>query len=491
MLMQAHETRVQEMSLKHQFAALLASSLTLVLLITTGELKANDPPNIILIVADDLGYGDLGCYGQKNIKTPRIDQLAQSGMRFTDFYSGSTVCAPSRCSLMTGYHTGKCLIKGNGLQGLRDDDVTIAEILSDAGYATGCFGKWGLGEEDSDGAPYYQGFDEFYGYLNQRHAHNYYPTFLYENEERVELRNQVPDEDEFGAGKSSNKEQYSHDLIMDKALDFIKRNSDDPFFLYLPLTIPHANNEAKREGMEVPDYGRYADLDWPEPQKGHAAMITLMDSDVGRVVDLLAELEIRENTLVIFTSDNGPHSEGGNKSEFNNSNGPLRGMKRSLFDGGIRVPMIANWPERIEKGDQSNHISAFWDLLPTLAEIAGEPIVHADNLDGISFVDELVGQSHKQRQHDYLYWAFFEKGHGRAIRQGRWKLIQQPRHSEPRLYDLDRDIGEIHDVSDKHSELVRELINEMNKAFVPSHEWRFPTDEEWIEEQALKKRKRR
>ena len=269
------------------------------------------PPNIIFIMADDLGYGDLGCFGQRRIQTPQIDRLARQGMRFTDFYAGSTVCAPSRCVLMTGYHTGHAFIRGNGKDNLRPSDVTVAEVLKPAGYATGLIGKWGLGHEGSSGLPTRQGFDQFYGYLDQHHAHNYYPSFLVRNESRVALNNVVPREGKFGQGVASKKVDYSHDLITREALAFVDRHHDRPFFLYWSLTIPHANNEARAKGMEVPDYGIYSDRAWPEPQKGHAAMITRMDSDVGRLLARLEHHGIADNTVIFFTSDNGPHREGG------------------------------------------------------------------------------------------------------------------------------------------------------------------------------------
>ncbi|MCH8047131.1 MAG: sulfatase-like hydrolase/transferase, partial [Planctomycetes bacterium] len=273
-------------------------------------------PNIVFIMADDLGYGDLGCYGQKQIKTPNIDRLAAEGMKFTNCYAGSTVCAPSRCVLMTGLHTGHCFIRGNGKDNLRPSDVTVAEVLKDAGYTTALCGKWGLGHEGSTGLPTRQGFDYFYGYLDQHHAHNYYPSFLVRNEKRVKLRNVVPGEGKWGQGVATKKIDYSHDLIVEEALAFIDRRKDKPFFLYLALTIPHANNEAGRRGMEVPSYGQYADKDWPEPQKGIAAMISLMDRDIGRLMARLKQHGIDDDTIVMFTSDNGPHRQGGNNPDF-------------------------------------------------------------------------------------------------------------------------------------------------------------------------------
>ncbi len=430
-------------------------------------------PNIIFILADDLGYGDLGCYGQKRIQTPNIDRLASEGMRFTDFYAGSTVCAPSRCVLMTGLHTGHAFIRGNGKDNLRPEDVTVAEILKQAGYATGHFGKWGLGHEGSTGVPTRQGFDEFFGYLDQHHAHNYYPSFLVRNEQRVALKNVVPGQGEFGQGVASEKVEYSHDLIAAAALSFVDSHKDRPFFLYLPLTTPHANNEARAKGMEVPDYGSYANQDWPEAQKGHAAMITRMDTDVGKILARLKEYDIDDHTIVFFSSDNGPHAEGGNDPDFQDSNGPLRGIKRSLTDGGIRVPMLVRWPGRVKAGSTNEHVGAFWDVLPTLAELAGVADRAPKEIDGISFAPTLLGRE-GQRQHEYLYWAFYEQGGARAIRQGRWKAVQQPYHTPVRLYDIVADIGESNDLAAEHADVVSELTKRMNESYAPSDRWRFP-----------------
>ena len=301
-------------------------------------------PNIVFLLADDLGYGDLGCYGQAEIKTPNIDRLAAGGMRFTQFYAGCTVCAPSRCALMTGYHTGHCRVRGNEKNELLPDDTTIASVLKSAGYATGLCGKWGLGSEGSMAVPTKKGFDYFYGYLDQHHAHNYYPAYLFRNEERVPLKNVVPGSGPFGSNVATVKAEYSHDLIANEALEFINRNREHPFFLYVAFTIPHANNENRPNGMEVPDYGTYADRNWPATQKGLAAMISRMDADVGRIIARLKELGLSENTLVLFSSDNGPHHEGGNDPKFNHSSGPLRGTKRDLYEGGVRVPLVAYWP---------------------------------------------------------------------------------------------------------------------------------------------------
>jgi arylsulfatase A-like enzyme len=431
-------------------------------------------PNIIFIMADDLGYGDLGCYGQRNFTTPNIDRLAKEGLRFTNYYAGSTVCAPSRCVLMTGYHTGHCLIRGNARDPLRPEDVTVAEVLKARGYATGLFGKWGLGEAGSTGVPNKQGFDEFFGYLNQHHAHNYYPTFLWKNEERFPLRNVVPNEDAQGGGKASERVEYSHDLVMERAYDFVERHRERPFFLYLSLTIPHANNEARGEGMEVPELGEFAEMDWPAGRKGHAAMITRMDRDVGRLIDQLRELKLEQRTLVMFTSDNGPHNEGGYQHEMNDSNGPLRGAKRDLYEGGIRVPMVAWWPDRIEPGSTTDHISGQQDLMPTLAEFALAERHVPDDIDGISFAPTLLGNPERQKMHEYLYWAFYERGGAQAIRAGQWKLVEQPKGTPPQLFDLSGDLGEERNLAADHADVVDRLARLMEKAYRPSEKWSFP-----------------
>lgn len=430
-----------------------------------------NPPNIVFIMADDLGYGDLGCYGQTKIATPRLDELAGDGVRFTQFYAGSTVCAPSRCVLMTGLHTGHCFIRGNGKDNLRPEDVTVAEVLKERGYATGMVGKWGLGHEDSSGLPTRQGFDFFFGYLDQHHAHNYYPTFLIKNESRVALDNVVPKQGQWGQGVASEKRVYSHDLMMEEALNFVRSVGTDPFFLYLPVTIPHANNEAGRRGMEIPDLGEYAAKPWPEAQRAHAAMISKLDRDVGLLLDLLEQRNLADNTVVFFTSDNGPHREGGNNPDFADSNGPLKGIKRSLHEGGIRVPLIVRWPDKIAPGSTNDWIGSFQDVLPTLAEIAGATA--PDPIDGISFVPTLTGAS-EQADHEFLYWAFYERGGARALRAGPWKAIQQPIDTPIRLYHLDHDLAETNDIASEHSDLVAEFERSMDAAYAPSDRWKFP-----------------
>ena len=437
-------------------------------------------PNIIFILADDLGYGDLGCYGQQIIQTPNIDKLAEEGMRFTDHYAGSTVCAPSRCCLMTGYHTGHALIRGNANVPLRPSDVTVAELLKEAGYSTGIIGKWGLGEADSTGIPNRQGFDYWFGYLNQRHAHNYYPEYLWLNEDKFELKNEVNHviggRDRTPGGVATKRVEYSHDLFAEDALSFVDKNKDNPFFLYLAFTIPHANNEAGNEGMEVPSYEPYADKDWPEPQKGHAAMITRMDGDVGRLMTKLRELGLDNDTLVMFSSDNGPHKEGGGDPTFFNASGPLKGYKRALYEGGIRVPMIARWPGKIEAGSVNDHISAFWDFLPTCCELVD--VEAPEGIDGISMVPTLLGRPGEQRQHECLYWEFHEQGKRQAVRMGDWKGVRQNVAKNPdgpiELYNLKNDIGETRNVAARHPGIVAKIETYMKSGRTPSEDWPLP-----------------
>ena len=438
-----------------------------VLIVFAATFSAQTRPNIIFIQADDLGYGDLSCYGQRKFRTPNIDRLAAEGMRFTQYYAGSTVCAPSRSALMTGQHTGHTRIRGNARHPLLPEDVTVAETLKSAAYKSALIGKWGLGEAGTTGVPNRQGFDYFFGYLNQRHAHNYYPTFLWRNEKRIDLRNLVPDEDAEGSGVSSNRVDYAHDLMAEEALKFIEGNGGGPFFLYLAFTIPHANNEARNKGMEVPDLGEFASEDWPDQEKAKAAMITRLDRDVGRLMALLKKLGIDDNTLVFFTSDNGPHREGGADPDFFDSNGPLRGIKRDLYEGGIRVPMIARWPKRIKAGAKSDQVWAHWDLLPTLAEVAG--VKPPADIDGVSMFNALRGR--RQRDHEFLYWEFHERGFSQAARMGDWKAVRKSPDSPLELYDLKNDLGEQNDVAVKHSEVVKKIEDYLKTARTESELW--------------------
>jgi arylsulfatase A-like enzyme len=441
--------------------------------LTLGPKPFKGRPNIVLIMADDLGYGDLGCYGQQRVRTPNLDRMAAEGTRFTDFYAGSTVCAPSRCVLMTGLHTGHGYIRGNGKVNLRPTDVTVANLLHDAGYATGQFGKWGLGHEGSTGIPTKQGFDEFYGYLDQHHAHNYFPTFLIHNGERVKLRNVVPNEGEWGQGVATRKVDYSAHLITEKCLawvDEVAANKEQPFFLYWPMTPPHANNEGGKEGQEIPSYGEYAEKDWPDAQKGTAAMISLVDSDVGKLLALLKEHGQDENTIVFFTSDNGPHAEGGNDPGFFDSNGPLRGIKRALYEGGIRVPLIVRWPGQVPAGRTSDHVGYFADLMPTACQLAD--IGDVPQNDGQSFVATCLGRG-QQLHHDFLFWEFYEQGGRKAVRQENWKAVLQGFDTSRKieLYDLAHDIGETTDVAAEHPEIVERMRELMIESHEPTDDW--------------------
>ncbi|HEV8059111.1 MAG TPA: arylsulfatase [Gemmataceae bacterium] len=434
------------------------------------QLPASSKPNIVFILADDLGFGDLSCYGQKQFQTPHIDRLAAQGTRFTNFYAGSTVCAPSRCVLMTGLHTGHCLIRGNGNVNLRPEDVTVAELLHAAGYRTALVGKWGLGQEKSPGVPTRKGFDAFFGYLDQAHAHNYYPTYLLRNENRVPLRNVVPKEGPAGQGVATQRIDYSPDLMTKEALAFVEANKSRPFFLELAYTLPHANNEAGNKGMEVPDLGAFRERNWPEPQKGLAAMIAHLDNGVGQLLDQLKELGLEENTLVLFSSDNGPHKEGGNDPAFFHSSGGLRGIKRALYEGGIRVPFIARWPGHVPAGRTSDYVGWFADFLPTAADLADAPA--PPNLDGLSLKPLLTGNAAAQVPHRFLYWEFYERGSAQAVREPRWKGVCQPMDGPIELYDLQLDPMESHNVAARNPDVVARIRQEMREAHVPSALWK-------------------
>ncbi|MDZ7370111.1 MAG: arylsulfatase [candidate division KSB1 bacterium] len=435
-------------------------------------------PNFILILADDLGYGDLGCYGQEKIKTPVLDRMASQGVRFTQFYAGSTVCAPSRSALMTGQHTGHTRVRGNALVPLEPEDVTIAELLRRAGYATALIGKWGLGEEGSTGEPRKKGFDYFFGYLNQVHAHNYFPHYLWRNEEKIPLRNKVVFAQEGyakGIGSAAvERVDYVPELMIEETEKYIEAHAGEPFFLFFSTTIPHANNEyylsGAAHGMEIPDYGIYSVSDWPEPQKAHAAMISLLDQHVGRILQTLKDLGIEQDTFIFFSSDNGPHREGGFSPEFSNSSGGLRGIKRDLYEGGIRVPMIAYAPGRIAGGRTAEEPFAFWDFLPTLADLAG--ISAPPNIDGVSFAPILLGKEKAQRRHEFLYWEFHEgPASQQAVRWGKWKGIRHDPNGAMELYDLSIDSGETRNVAAEHPDVVEAIVNIMQRARTESREW--------------------
>jgi arylsulfatase A-like enzyme len=444
------------------------------LLFAVSALVAATPPkpNIILVLADDLGYGEVGCNGQKIIQTPNIDRLAAEGMRFTQFYAGNTVCAPSRSVLMTGLHMGHTRVRGNAggrnmaAQTLEKDDVTVATVLKQAGYATGLVGKWGLGEAKSDGDPLRHGFDYHFGFLNQTHAHNHFPAFLWRNGEKVTLPNVVtPVGEADGAGYATKRVVYADDLCADDARAFVERNKDQPFFLFVSLVTPHANNERSRvvgDGNEVPDYGIYADKPWKDAVKGHAAMISRLDRDLGRLMAQLKELHLDQRTLVMFSSDNGPHREGGPDYDpaFFTASGPFRGIKRSMTDGGIRVPFIARWPGQIKAGSVSHHVGYFGDLMATWSELGDGRM--PPKLDSISLVPTLLGRG-EQPKHEYLYWEFYEQGVSQALLlDGHWKAIRLKTLTAPiELYDLSANLAEMPDVAVQHPEIVaraRELF---------------------------------
>jgi arylsulfatase A-like enzyme len=439
---------------------------------------AADKPNIVFILADDLGWGDLGCYGQTKIQTPNLDRLAKEGMRFTQAYAGSTVCAPSRCALMTGLHTGHCRTRGNGGGGspranvpLAPDDVCVAELLKKAGYTTALVGKWGLGEDGSTGVPTKKGFDHFFGYLNQHHAHNYYPDFLWRNDTRVPVDNPQSKTENVAA----KAQVYVPDLILAEAVQFIRDHKAKPFFLYFATTSPHANNEktkATGEGNEVPSDEPYTKESWPQPEKNKAAMITRLDADVGKLLAALKEQGLENDTVVIFSSDNGPHQEGGNKVEFFASAGPYRGFKRGMTDGGIRVPAIVRWPGRVKPGTVSDHVWAFWDFLPTACDLAG--IETPKGLDGISFAPTLAGRG-DQKTHEFLYWEFHEGGTKQAVRHGNWKAIRPAPGRPLELYDLATDPGEKRNVATDQPAVVAKIEAYLKMARTESKE--FPVRE--------------
>lgn len=423
-------------------------------------------PNIVLIVADDLGYGDLGCYGQKLIKTPNLDRIAAMGMRFIQFYAGTSVCAPSRAALLTGLHTGHAPIRGNkeispeGQWPIADSYFTMAEMMKRAGYTTGDFGKWGLGFIGTEGDPLKQGFDEFYGYNCQRQSHNYYPDHLWHNDKRMDL----------AANKDSNV-YYAPDLIQKHALDFIDKNKQKPFFLYLSYTLPHAAlqvpddslfaayknqfNEKKieikkpwnRQGYEPQEY----------PRAAYATMVTRLDEYIGQVISMIKNAGIDKNTIIIFTSDNGPHVEGGNDPAFFNSNGGFRGVKRDLYEGGIRVPMITYWPGTIKAAQVSDHIGASWDLFSTFSAIAGDKA--ANTGDGISILPVLL--SDKKKAHSFLYWEFHELGGRQAVRMGKWKGIflnvKSATEKSFELYDLEKDPTEKNNLAEQYPDIVKKI----------------------------------
>jgi len=419
--------------------------------------QAQDRPNIVFIMADDLGYGDLGCYGQKFIETPNIDRLAGEGIRFTQAYAGAAVCAPSRGVLMTGMHNGHCAVRDNVPHYpsyLQESDVTMAEVLKQAGYRCGGIGKWSLGDPGTAGRPTNQGFDGWLGYLNQDRAHYYYPEYLDDGDGRMEL-----------PGNPESKAHYSPDLMTERVLDFIRESKDQPFFLYAAYTLPHFSApDEDPTRFPVPSDAPYSDKPWSQTEKNYAAMVTMLDRDVGRIVGLVRDLGLAENTLVVFTSDNGAWKPAPKKF---NSSGPLRGFKRDLYEGGIRIPFIARWPGMIPGNRVSDEIITFWDMLPTFAELAGADA--PEHIDGRSVVGALKGGAVAQ-PHDYLYWDY---GHCRryydqAVRMGNWKAVRLGKETAIQLYDLEADPGEQHNVAGQHPEIVGRIKRIMQTAATPS-----------------------
>ena len=444
------------------------------------------PPNIILILADDLGYGDLSCFGQKTLKTPRLDKMASEGMKLTQFYAGCTVCAPSRSVLLTGRHMGRTAVRGNSTQPIviKSGQHTLASVLKKAGYATACVGKWGVGTPDNFTNPNDVGFDHFFGYVNMWHAHNFYPEFLIRNGKVEKLQNEVapkwkrwqdPKLPQAGRGVAVKKVQYAPDLFAKDALRFIREKQEQPFFLYFAMNVPHANNEAGNQGMEVPDIGEFAKEEWPEPEKGFAAMIKNIDQDVGQILDLITELDLAKDTLVLFTSDNGPHQEGGHKADFFNSNGQYRGIKRDLTEGGIRVPAIAWWPGTIKAGTTNDHQWYFGDFMATFAELAKTKA--PEDIDSDSFLSTLQGNPPEKQwsRKSQLYWEFLERGSAQAVRFGKWKAIRKPMFTGPiQLYDLSSDPEEKKDQAKSQTDLVRHASNLLDQSHDPDPNWKTP-----------------
>ena len=455
-------------------------------------------PNIIYILADDAGWGDFSCYGQEKFSTPNIDALAESGIRFTDHYAGSSVCAPSRSTLLTGQHTGHTPIRGNkevmpeGQVPIPGATFSLPKMLKSEGYATGMFGKWGLGYPQSEGAPNAQGFDEFYGYNCQRLAHTYYPLYLRHNGTKVPL-----------PANTEGHATYTHDMIHEQALSFIDQNKEKPFFLYLPYTIPHAEMVVPQDSIfqmfkeKYPQgkpfvskanhdpnlshedrfyKGVYGDQEYP--RAAFATMMYYLDNAVGDVMKKVKEHGLEENTIIIFSSDNGPHKEGGADPYYFQSFGPFKGVKRDLYEGGIRVPMIVSWPKTIAGKTVSDHPSAFWDVLPTVADIVGVELSKDKNIDGISFLPTLLGKNENQEKHDYLYWEFHEKGGRRAVRMGNWKAVQYnlKKKKKIEIYDLSKDPSESENLAKQHPELVKKAQKIFDEARTSSKEFPFPAE---------------
>ena len=415
-------------------------------------------PNVIYILADDLGYADVGYNGQKLIETPELDFLAKNGMQFTNHYCGNAVCAPSRASLLMGKHPGHSYIRANspgypnGQTPIPAGSETLGTLMQRAGYKTACIGKWGLGGFHNSGNPNKQGFDYFFGYTDQRKAHNYYPQYLWENGTKKYLNN-----------NNGKQNEYSHDLFTEKAISFIKKNENNPFFLYLAYTIPHLR-------LQVPDLAQYENKKWPLNMKIQAAMISRMSRDIGVIVDLIKKLGLEKNTLIMFNSDNGAHGKAGTLDFFKPS-GNLKGIKRTMYEGGLRSPMVAYWPGKINAGTKNDHLSAFWDMLPTFSELTGEPIV--GNSDGISMLPTLLGKNLFQKKHEYLYWELYEGRPNSAVRYGKWKGVVRDRRegNEIQLFNLEIDESEINNVAKQNPEIVLEIQSIMEKSHEKNPFW--------------------
>jgi arylsulfatase A len=462
----------------HKAIAVLALSLlgsAPMLFETQAKPQQGTKPNILLIQADDLGYGDLSAYGQAQFQTPSLDRLAREGIRFTQYYAGSTVCAPSRTTLMTGLHTGHAWIRGNGDIPLREEDLTVAMSLRDAGYRTAVIGKWGLGGPGTSGQPDKKGFEYSFGFLDHRHAHRQYTDHLWRNGEEI---------------RTDLKSDYVNDLFTRETLSFIERSEARPFFVYLNYTVPHAELRAPADSLD-PLKGRFLETPFdnpkadaqltgstpespslgyrsqPTPRAAFAAMITRMDRDIGRILESIRSRGLDNQTLVLFVSDNGPHREGGADPQFFKSSGGLRGIKRDLYEGGIRVPMIARWTGTIPAGRVSDHVWAHWDMFPTLATFAGAKL--PSGIDGMSMATALRGE--KQPTHDYQYWEFHERGFQQAVRMGNWKGVRLKPRVPLELYDLNADPTEAHDIASSHADVVAKIEAYLKTARTPSDRW--------------------
>ncbi|MBL9186631.1 MAG: arylsulfatase [Opitutaceae bacterium] len=480
-----HHATGPRLNRRPQFRALALATLAL-FTAQPHAAETTSRPNIIFILADDLGFGDLGCYGQRLIQTPHLDRMATQGMRFTQLYAGNTVCAPSRCTLLTGLHNGHAPVRGNkevlpeGQSPMPADTFTLGKMLKHAGYQTALIGKWGLGHPGSASDPRKAGFDFFFGYNCQRQAHWTYPDYLWRNDQRVSLP----------GNQDGKRGQYAPDLLEAEALRYLAAHQDRPFFLYLALTSPHAellvpeDSAAPYRGRwpETPfamdgsggdkhGFGAYRDS--PTPRAAFAGMVSRMDRTVGRLLEQLQRLKLDDNTLVIFTSDNGPHKEGGADPDFFKSGGPLRGYKRDLTEGGIRVPFIARWPGRINPGTEAAQVGYFGDMMATFAELTGAPLPPTH--DSISLLPTLTGRG-IQKQHEYLYWEFYENGVSQAVLlNGRWKAIRRRQVTAPiQLYDLAADLGEQTDVAKQNPRLAARCAEIMRTAHVDNDDWRIP-----------------